>query len=362
MPNIGFFTALKFDPNMRSYSQAFIEKVDDYFYLGGKKAHVIQAKLRFGGVVEERTRHGIPKAVLCDVSSSCLLRVAKAISYLTVLIPFILLLTKTAWRLTHAYHVIDPKEQLKKGIYISSEIKEKLSRLMPQIRTKAQDPEITWLTNRPGNLVFKLKSVPGIVFKIPPPGEMVIRGNRRISANVANEERYANMIKAKEICLVNQLGLLRIPRAKTFDVVSERNASVTFIAEEELDIEADEKRQEELHMSSSQKMDRTMHQLAIFVAKTGFHEVVLSNVPLVNEYRGLLGERRVALIDLEHMGTPSNSIAVRDGIYGLIQCATSRKQIEIIVEEARKQGVVFPQGQPDQILESQLRKLTRQGS
>lgn len=97
MSSIDFFTALKFNPEMQTCHQSLIQNVDGYFYLGGRKAQVIdnplQARSDAAYLVEDRI-------------SRCS-QVALIISYLTVFIPLIMLLAKLTLRLTHDVKLLD---------------------------------------------------------------------------------------------------------------------------------------------------------------------------------------------------------------------------------------------------------------
>ena len=61
--NVGFFTAVKYAQENKTFKESVLEKVDNYFYLGGKKAHVIQGK----------TKNGQEKVLLAETNSSLLM-------------------------------------------------------------------------------------------------------------------------------------------------------------------------------------------------------------------------------------------------------------------------------------------------
>ena len=154
------------------------------------------------------------------------------------------------------------------------------------------------------------------------------------------DSRFENMVKAKEVCIVNDLGLLVIPHAKKFIFSAEGN-QYKFIAEESLDFSTRESVHEELYHKYSKDLNETARQLAIFIAKTGFNDVTWRNVPIIDEAPEYKGPRRVALIDLEHMKNKVNGfIGDMNGSCGLIRCV-SEEQIDLVIAEARKQGVVI---------------------
>lgn len=323
MDKIAFFTAIKFQPHHKTRAQSLLENVDNYFYLGGRKAHVIKVK------------GGKEKAVLSETNSSVLARVAKAVSYLSLAIPLILLLAKAILRSQHTFRLLDPKKNLEKGIQIPEGTLAKIKSLMPKILEPQKDSQIKWLST--GNfLVFKLAEHSNLVFKIAKPncygfGKLPTGGKER------TDQRFANMIKAKEVCLANQLGLLVVPHAKKITINAEGKA-YSLIAEEYLDFNPKQSAQEELYHTLSKELNPTLRQLAAFIAKTGFNDVIWRNIPLLNE-TGHKGPKRVGLIDIEHLKSKVNGfIGDPNGSCGLIRCVEA-DQIDFVIGEAKKQGV-----------------------
>lgn len=105
MTNVNFLTALKYDFQKQTCCQSLKEKVDGYFYLGGRRAKVLQ----------NQSRDRAEIAVMIESNVSRLTQVALIMSYLTVFIPFILFLLKLAFRLPHKVRLIEPggKDPLK---------------------------------------------------------------------------------------------------------------------------------------------------------------------------------------------------------------------------------------------------------
>lgn len=325
--SIIFFTAAKYVQKDKTFGQSFLETVDNYFFLGGKKAHVIKIK------------DDQEKVVLSKTKSSKFARACKFISYFTVIIPLVMLTTKAILRATHNFHLIDPKKKLEKGIEITAETISKLEALIPTIRAAAANDDIVWLATG-NNLVFKLKGSPNFVFKMAP--RTILRGTTHMTPKEISDLRFSNMIKAKEICLVNQLGNLLVPHAKKIEV-NAGGHQYTLIVEEALDFNPHDGAQEELYHQYSDELNETARQLATFVAKTGFNDVNWRNIPLLNEEERFLGNRRVALIDLEHMENVANGfIGDPNGSCGLINCF-STDQIDIVINEAKNQGIKISQ-------------------
>lgn len=345
MPKLNFFTAITYQTPQKSTASFLLEKVDNYFYLGGKKAHVIQG----------RTKSGHEQVILSETKSSLLARVGKVLSYFTVIIPLVMLIAKTALRSMRSFKIIDPKQKLEKGMNISEVTAAKIQQLIPKIIRRKDDEAIEWLA-KGNNLVFRVKEMPNIVYKIAPPGVSVLRGGKSLNSKAISDERFANMVKAKEVCLANDLGLLTIPHATKFDV-EVSGISYTLIAEESLDFDPNESAHEELYHKYSTELNETARQLAIFITKTGFNDVTWRNIPIINESAEFRGHRRVALIDLEHMNSAKNGfLGDLNGSCGLIRCV-SEEQIDNVIAEARKQGVAISENEAKEAKDLRLKEL-----
>jgi hypothetical protein len=345
MTKLNFFTAVAYQTPPKSTASFLLEKIDNYFYLGGKKAYIIHG----------RTKIGQEKAILSETRSSLLARVGKVLSYFTIIIPLIMLVAKAALRSQHSFKLIDPKQKLEKGMNISEATAAKIQQLIPKIIKREDDEGIEWLA-KGNNLVFRVKETPNIVYKMAPPEVSVMRGNKLLNSKAISDKRFDNMVKAKEVCLANDLGLLIIPHAKKFDVEAS-GITYTLIAEESLDFDPNESAHEELYHKYSTELNETARQLAIFVAKTGFNDVTWRNIPLLNESFGFHGPRRVALIDLEHMDSAKNGfLGDINGSCGLIRCV-SEEQIDVVIAEARKQGVAISEEEAKEAKNRRLNEL-----
>ena len=326
--NVHFFTAVTFGDQPKSCSQSLLETVDNYFYLGGKKACVIPG----------HTQSGSEGTILVSKETpSFAITALKVITYLTVALPVIMLILKAVLRSIHTFHIIHTEQKLEEGIDISQATIAKIHALMPEILERQIDRRIKW-HNKKGNLIFSLIDAPHLIFKIPFPGAGKLQAARFINSQQGSDKRFANMVKALEVCLVHQLDLLIIPRAKKFDV-----DGMTLIAEERLDIQQNESVQEELYQILPD-LNETTKQLATFIAKTGFSDVEWRNIPTIN------GSRRVALIDLQKMDGAETGI-FGGGLLkhrGLIQCLSSEEQIDIALDEANHHGIVHPSVTPAQ--------------
>ena len=229
------------------------------------------------------------------------------------------------------------KEELEKGLQIPLKTIEKIQALIPKILKQEDDDGIEYLK---GSKVFRIKEMPNLVFKmgVSSASKALING-KWLDDKEQMEERFENMIKAKEVCLVNNLGLLIIPHARKFTFDTHDGRKCVLIAEESMDINHEESAQVDFYHKYSKELNETARQLAIFVTKTGFNDVTPRNIPIINESEDFHGPRRVALIDLEHMSSAINGFTGDDnGSCGLIGCV-SEEQIDMVIAEARKNGI-----------------------
>lgn len=236
----------------------------------------------------------------------------------------------------------EAQQKLEEGIDISQDTITKIQQLMPKILRRADNEEITWLPSG-GNLVFRLTSIPNLIFKMAPPNRGVLRTGGCLFAHQISESRFANMVKAVEVCTANRLNLLVVPHAKKFNV-----DGMVFIAEERVDINPNESAQEHLYQLSG--LNDTARQLAIFIAKTGFSDVEWRNMPLIDTAPEFQGNRRVALVDLEEMDGAATGI-FGGGLErrGLVGCLYSEAQIDIVLAEAQRQGIRSRYISPEQV-------------
>jgi len=120
------------------------------------------------------------------------------------------------------------------------------------------------------------------------------------------------------------------------------------IAEESLNIRATDSAQEELYRNHAQELSRTVRQLATFIFKTGFSDVIWRNIPIQDDGLQFHGDRRVALIDLEHMEKPKAGVLGSwNGSNGLVHCLFLEEQIDAVLAEARQQGIITQQEAKD---------------
>ncbi len=333
-----FFTAVSFGDHPTSWSQWFLEKTDDYFYLGGQKACVISRQ----ELQDDKA------TLLLDQDAS--LTAVKVISYFTGFIPLIMLLSKAVLRSQHGFHLIDPKQKLEEGIDVTAATIVKIEKLMQKILEREDDPEITYLNDGP-HFAFSLASVPNLVFKIRDQDMSVGYFKGTIdqlfmrTPNGMTEAHFKDLIKAKTVCLYHNLDQLVIPHAKMFKVDGHN-----LIAHERIDI-APTKRNRERQYQELTSLKKAVKQLATFITKMHFSAVTWKNIPIVNEAPDFQGSRRIALIDLKYMlGAEYGLFGTFHGIHqrggrGLIRCLPSEELIDTVLDQVRRQGIVNPENE-----------------
>lgn len=248
---------------------------------------------------------------------------------------------------------MEAQTKLEEGINISDDTLAKIKELMPKIRKREKDDAIEWITPS-NNLVFKIAGVSNLIFKMARGGEgaATFRNGKWIKASNLMDERFATVVKGKQVCLANQLELLVIPHTKKIKIDGH-----TLIAEECLDFDRNKGVQERLYSQHSTQLNETARQLAIFIAKTGYNDVIWRNIPLLNEAKDFQGNRRVGLIDIEDMESAVEGfVGSENRSCGLIHCV-SKDQIDLVIQEARKQGVVLSDEEANNAKKRRLEEL-----
>jgi hypothetical protein len=351
--DVSFFTAVSFNGQAKSLSEKCLQKVDDYFYLKGKKAQVIAGRVNGGKVDVVLSNSGC--------SQSCIRTALKVLSYFTIILPLIFLMAKAILRSVHKFEVIDVKQELAKEIDVKPEHIAAIERLLPKIRAGKDDPEIQWLKKNQTE-VFRLTSAPHLVFKMhTSQNSGVLRfGEGSLMGDAVLRSRLAHTVKAKEICLINQLDLLTIPQVKQMEVSAE-GSKLTVLAEQSLDVRAEDSAQEEIYRTQAKSLNKTVNQLATFIAETGFCDVIWRNIPVIDEATGFQGDLRIGLIDLEEMSDARGGLigGADNGSVGLVNCLFDEDQIDAVLKQANQKGILrrlcpnIKQKRLDQIAENQ---------
>jgi hypothetical protein len=95
---VSFFIPIKYSEK-KTFSQYTVEGVENYFYLKGKSIYVIDGKHNTDiHEIEIQNKNQIRQVILIAI---------KIISYMTIIIPLIMLSFKVAFRTTHNFNIIN---------------------------------------------------------------------------------------------------------------------------------------------------------------------------------------------------------------------------------------------------------------
>ncbi len=103
MKPISFFTPVYFGHHAKTLGHTILEKTDDFFFLGGRKAHVIP---------EFETINKSEGTFYKTHKASMLQTVCKIVAYATVIIPIIVLTVKVCLRYAYRFHEINTNKDL----------------------------------------------------------------------------------------------------------------------------------------------------------------------------------------------------------------------------------------------------------
>lgn len=241
---------------------------------------------------------------------------------------------------------------------ISQETVEKIQANMPKILTAEPVEGFKFYTSRNDHRVFEVDLAPGLIFKMK-----VSRYSRSgsITKDDSISARYQKMLLAQEVCRVHRLGLLVIPKATLFTLTA-GNTEYEILAELKLDITPNAISQEQYYEDDADSLDEAIRQLAIFICKTGYSDVEWRNNPVLNNSLDSNGHRKLALIDIEEMG--STAIGLFGGRYkrGLVRCVTERQGhiVYQVAQEHRHDTSFFAESHANRLRELKEKKALRQ--
>lgn len=331
MSQISFFTPIIYGSQAKSTKEKALEKMDQFFDFCDKKAHVIS------GITQENAER-----VLLTSNPLTVQRFFKMVgitlSFFTLVIPLIFLVSKGILRSSHRYTVIDPKKELEGDLQIAPALIHKIQALIPSILKQGSTDQIEYLKH---TKVFKLKEEPNLVFKLGVSGNSkTLYKGKALDEAMIMDHRFENMVQAKKVCLVHHLDRLVIPPSRKITFNTPEGKKCVLIVEKTMNINPDESVQEELYYRNGERLNEVAQQLSLFIAKTGFNDVTPRNIPLMEMEPG--GPLKVALFDLEYMESAIQGFTGSpNGSCGLLHCV-AEKQVDLIANEARKYGVKIP--------------------
>lgn len=177
---------------------SLLEKIDYYFYLGGKKATVIQGS----------AKNDHEEVNLSESQISQLEKIGKIISYCTIILPFFLLIAKVALRSTHSFEVVDLNNKSEANEAPSKNTAEKIQKAAegkilsePNIRKmKIRNPTDPLSINHslsPGQ-IGQIEITPDGVFTaegVAPTGERIYFAMEPLADDRKKWERYKDEVE-----------------------------------------------------------------------------------------------------------------------------------------------------------------------
>jgi hypothetical protein len=178
------------------------------------------------------------------------------------------------------------------------------------------------------NYVFSIRSAPGLIFKFS-----------RTESSL--QGRFGNMILAKTVCRIHQLGLIVVPQAKLIAVEVEGKLR-EIIVEKRLDVSPSIAQQEKLIQLHNEKLDKAIGQVAKFIFETGYSDVKLSNNSAMNNEVDEVGNIKIGFLDLEHREGVLKGLFGNVGMFlrtGLVGCVANERQARIVEKFAKDNGL-----------------------
>ena len=225
------------------------------------------------------------------------------------------------------------EKELQQGMSISEETVAKIQTCMKNVLQCKEEGGVKLYNSQGNHRVFALDTAPGLIFKMK-----ASKNCHTLGKDDSMKARYQTMINAQTVIRTHQLGLLVIPHAKLFTVNSE-GEEYEIIAEQRVDINAQESAQEQYFHDYADSLNETIRQLAVFICKTGYSDVEWRNNPILNNSLDENGNRKIALIDIEEMdGQTTGLFGGGFGRRGLVRCV-SEEQGKIVETVAKQNSV-----------------------
>ena len=205
----------------------------------------------------------------------------------------------------------------------------KIGRCMESILHRKACEGITFFDCQDNHRVFALDLAPEYIFKLATPFRRPSE-----SRDDSMRARFLTIRKAIAVCKTHQLSLLIIPKGKLYRLKID-GVVHDLLVEERLEIDSGS----DLGTKYGSSLNEAVRQLARFVCLTGFSDVEWRNTPVLKERTDSLGNRMLALIDIEEMESEVVGLfGIGLGHSGLIGCV-SEEQRKIVLEVAQEHGV-----------------------
>lgn len=210
------------------------------------------------------------------------------------------------------------EKELQQGLSVPEDALIKMEIYIKTLLQKKEKYGFHFHPSQEARWVFELDVAPGLVFKMDYFDSI--------------KDRYQNMLYAQTIIRTHQLGLLVIPKA-TLLTVDIEGKKYELIAQEKMLVD-----QHEPSLAYADSLNETIRQLAIFICKTGYSDVMWLNNPILNNSLDENGNRKIVLIDLEEMQDPEIGLFGNEERRGLVK-SVNEEQGKIIEAIAKEHGL-----------------------
>jgi len=294
MSSIGFCSRLQYTDIAKGTTNNFFKAAEDYFSpLCGRTYTVTGRYIDW--------KHGA-YLVKNPKSGNCALTALKVASYITIILPLIMLVAKIIHRCNHSFKVFEPIKPATPNALAQAELVLNAQITLPDdypnkiglaaatvihytnndlqhsaAPTRQYDIDVkTWVeaninlfNSNQRNHVFSYKDNPDIIYKV---------------ASVYNTDtRYRNMIVAQEYCTRLKLDRLVVPGARKFEIsTNQNNTRYGVIAEKRMDIgPATEFNNNYTRLKGNQEAVETIRQMTKFILLSGLYDIIPDNIPLI---------------------------------------------------------------------------------
>lgn len=215
------------------------------------------------------------------------------------------------------------EKKLQQGLTIPEDALIKIEIYIETILQKKEENGFQFYHSQETHRVFEMDIAPGLIFKMDYFDSI--------------KDHYQNMLYAQIVVHTHQLGLLVIPKAKLLTIKIE-DKKYKIIAQEKMLINQHEGAQEQYCLEHADSLNETIRQLATFICKTGYSDVVWINNPILNNSLDENGNRKIALIDLEEMQDPEIGLFGNKQRIGLVK-SINEEQGKIVETIAKENGL-----------------------
>lgn len=185
------------------------------------------------------------------------------------------------------------EKELQEGIHVDQELLEKIQSCFSKILRKEESGDFHVYKSQECHRIFSLQSYPNLIFKTH------VLDTTRVGYEPSMRHRHLNMKNAKTICRVHQLGRLIIPNAQLLEF-EYRGKTYELIVEKKYSLQSD--KQSDLFFNAGSNLDGAIEDLTKFIWYAEYNDVEERNNPILVDEKDSLGNLKIGLVDLEHLG------------------------------------------------------------